>query len=152
MEKKNILSGLFWLIFFIYFYVLCGTLMEISALWPKLVCIAGIIFSTIQIILAIRDMKKKKVTKQMAWLPLTKPQYRRAAMASVIVIVWAVCLAPVGFLVSSIIALLTIFFVYEPYKDKKHLITSTIVAVVFSSTLYVLFRCLGVFFPDGLLI
>ena len=152
MAKKNLLSGVLWGLFFVYFYTASGTLRASSAFWPKWVCTAGIIFSIIHIALTIRDMKKGRTAQNERWLPLTAAQYKRAAAAAVIVIVWAVCLAPVGFLVSSIAALLAIFIIYEPHRDKRHIITDAAVAVIFSSVLYVLFKCLGVYFPDGLFI
>lgn len=152
MAKKNLLSGGLWALFFIAFYAASGTLRASSALWPKWVCTAGFIFSIVQIALTIRDMKRERSAQNEHWLPLTSAQYKRAAAAAVIAIAWALCLAPIGFLVSSIAALLAIFVIYEPHRDKRHIITDAVVAVIFSSALYVLFKCLGVYFPDGLLI
>ena len=56
----------------------------------------------------------------------------------------------------TIRTLFTVFcilvLVFEPVKDRKHILRDIVITLIFSGLIYGLFALLGVHFPKGLLI
>lgn len=150
MNKRNFFSSLIVLAFFLAFYGMSLSLSDSASYWPKLICVVGGVLSLIQVVLSAVQMKKDG--EGTALFPLSMAQVKNGAFLLVAAAVWLFCISRVGYLVSSILATGVIVWVFEPVKDKKHIIRDIIVTLVFSIVIYLLFNLLGVHFPRGLLL
>lgn len=136
--------------FFAFFLVYTVTATaEEAAFWPKLVCTVGMALSAVNV--AIYGTKWMKEKDSLPVFPLTGAQTVRALLLTVIMMVWVFCLEKLGFLTASVLSVLVIILIFEPVKDKKHIIRDVIAGIIFSFILYELFTLLGVHFPAGIL-
>ena len=150
MNKRNFFSSLIVLAFFAAFYSMSLSLSDSASYWPKLICVVGGVLSLLQAALSAVQMKKDG--EGIALFPLSMAQLKNGAVLLVVASVWLFCISRVGYLISSILETGILVCVFEPVKDKKHMIRDIIVTLVFSIAIYLLFNLLGVHFPRGLLI
>lgn len=149
MSRRDVISSLAVLIFFIFFYVCAGSLDESIAYWPKLICVAGGIFSILNIGGAIIKMLKE--TSKQSIFPLESGQIKRSLSLMIIVVTWIFIIPYLGFLSTSILATGAMVLIFEPDRCRKNIIRDIVATVIFSIVLYLLFQILGVHFEDGFL-
>ncbi|MGO5022946.1 tripartite tricarboxylate transporter TctB family protein [Lawsonibacter sp. LCP25S3_G6] len=150
MNKRNFITGIVVLAFFALFYVYSGQLQPAAALWPRIICMAGMVLSAANIV--ISGVKWKQEQSQTAVFPLNPGQIKRGLMLTALTAIWIFLLSRVGFLVSSMVFTAIIILIFEPVKDKKHYIRDIVVTVIFSVLLFAMFSLLGIRFPRGILI
>ncbi|WP_303296513.1 tripartite tricarboxylate transporter TctB family protein [Pyramidobacter piscolens] len=151
MEKKNILMALVCACVFGYFYRKCDELMDASAYWPQLISIAGFVVSILQVLIeSVKCFVRKKPQESLN--SFTGAQLQRVLFLLLIMILWLVGLQTVGFLVSSLASVAVIAVVYDSHKTAGKIVLDVVCCVFFSVVCYMLFKYLGVVFPDTLLI
>ena len=150
MNKRNFVTGLIVLAFFVLFYVYSQQLQPAAALWPQTICTIGMVLSAANVI--ISGVKWKKEQNQISVFPLNFEQVKRGLVLIVLTAVWILAIRNIGFLVSSTVFTGIIVLFFEPQKDQRHMIRDIIVTIAFSVLLFALFSLLGIRFPQGLLI
>lgn len=150
MNKRNCITGLIALAFFVLFYMYSLQLHSSAALWPQIICILGMAFSVANTILS--GIKWSKERDQASVFPLTGAQLLRGVIITVVTAIWIFAIPRVGFLVSSTVFTGVLVLVFEPQKDAKHYVRDVIITVVFAVLLYAVFALLGIRFPRGILI
>lgn len=146
MEKRNCITSMLCALVFVYFFIQCDDLAEKAALWPRIICIAGLVFTVLDIVIeGIKWLRLKNEQKPL-WA-LTAEQTKRTATILCLLLVWIMGLTTIGFLVSSVIALCVIAVVFEPFKDKQHIVRDLVVCTVFGIIFYFIFEFLGINFP-----
>ena len=150
MNKRNFWSSLIVLAFFVFFYVQAQALKESAGYWPKIICVVGAVLSVANA--AVAGVKWSQEKDAAAVFPLKLPQIKNSLILLGVAIVWVFCIPRIGYLVSSVLATGAIVLLFEPVKDKKHIIRDVVVTLIFSALIYALFALLGVHFPSGLLI
>lgn len=150
MNKRNFISSLLILVFFLFFYVYSSSSNTGASYWPKLICVVGMVFSALNA--AIAGIQWRKQKNQGSAFPLSLPQFKRFSLLLCIAAAWIVFISYTGYLATSILATGVIVLVFEPVKDKRHIIRDVVVTLIFSFVIYQLFALLGVHFPKGLLL
>lgn len=150
MNKRNFFSSLFVLAFFIFFYVYAQGLSDSAAYWPKLICIVGGVLSAANA--AVAGVQWQKNRDHAALFPLNLSQLKRSSLLLVVAAVWVFLVPIVGYLITATLATLIVVLVFEPKRDKAHVIRDIVVTLIFSVVIYQLFALLGVHFPKGLLL
>ena len=151
MQKRNCISSLVCAAVFAFFLIQCASLSASAAYWPRIICIVGLSLSVLEIVLEGIKWSKAAAKQEKLW-PLSAAQTKRSLSLLGILVLWILGLNTVGFLVSSVLALCAIALVFEPIRDKKHIILDIIVCAVFGVVFYFTFQLLGIHFPDALLI
>lgn len=150
MDRRNFLSSLAVLAFFVFFYVLSGGLAENARYWPKLVCVIGGAISAANSLIAL--VKMSKAPAGGAIFPLTAPQMKRFAGVTAVAVLWAAGIMTFSYLISSAVATLVLVLAFEPIRDFRHICRDVVVTLLFSGMSYGLFTLLGVQFPEALII
>lgn len=150
LNKRNFFSSLFVLAFFVFFYVCSLGLSDSAAYWPKLICVVGGVLSAANA--AAAGVQWQKSRDNAALFPLNLSQLKRSALLLVVAAVWVFLVPIVGYLVTATLATLIVVLVFEPKRDKAHVIRDIVVTLIFSVVIYQLFALLGVHFPKGLLL
>lgn len=151
MQKKNCITSLICAAIFLFFFFQCSSLTEAAAQWPRIICVVGLVLSIAEA--ALEGVKwSKAVGQQEKMWPLSAGQTKRSLILLGLLILWIAGLTTIGFLVSSVVALCAIAVIFEPIKDKKHLIRDVVVCVIFGIIFYVTFKFLGIHFPRALLL
>lgn len=151
MQKKNCITSLICAAVFLFFFFQCGALTETAAQWPRMICAVGLALSIAEA--ALEGVKwNRAVGQQEKMWPLSAGQTKRSLILLGLLVLWIVGLTTIGFLVSSVAALCAIAIVFEPIKDRKHLIRDIVVCVIFGIIFYVTFKFLGIHFPRALLL
>ncbi len=150
MNKRNCITGIVVLAFFALFYVSSLQLQPAAALWPKIICLTGMALSAANIV--ISGVKWQKERDQAAVFPLDPGQIKRGLILTVVAAVWIFTIPRIGFLISSTVFTGIIVLIFEPVKDKKHIVRDIIVTILFSVFLFAMFSLLGIRFPRGILI
>ena len=145
MNKRNCITGILVLAFFILFYVYSLQLQPAAALWPKFICVTGMALSAANIV--ISGVKWQKERDQATVFPLNSGQIKRG-----IILAFIVAIPRVGFLSSSMLFTGITILIFEPVKDKKHIVRDIIATIFFSVFLFAMFSLLGIRFPRGILI
>lgn len=148
MNKRNCVSGIFWICFFVYFLFLCLKLDKESAYWPKLICVIGLGLSVVSTVHSAIAQKNEK--GQAAVLPFSYSQMKRITIIFALLVFWVICIEIIGFLTSSVIFMAAVFIVFEPERVKKKIIRDMVAAVIFGVLMYALFTALGITFPQGI--
>ena len=150
MQKKKCITSLICAAVFLFFFFQCSSLTEAAAYWPRMICIVGLTLSVLETALEGVKWAKAAGQQEKMW-PLTAAQTKRSLILLGLLVLWIAGLTTIGFLVSSVAALCAIAIVFEPIKDKKHLIRDVVVCVIFGIIFYVTFKFLGIHFPRALL-
>ena len=150
MNKRNCITGILVLAFFILFYVYSLQLQPAAALWPKFICVTGMALSASNIV--ISGVKWQKERDQATVFPLNSGQIKRGIILAFIAALWIFAIPRVGFLSSSMLFTGITILIFEPVKDKKHIVRDIIATIFFSVFLFVMFSLLGIRFPRGILI
>lgn len=150
MNKRNFISSLVVMAFFAFFFWQAQALKQSAAYWPKLICIVGIALSLANALIA--GIKWTKEKDREGVFPLNKKQLLNSLILLAVAACWMFCIPRIGYLVSSFTATCILVLVFEPIKDRKHIVRDVIVTLIFSGLIYGLFALLGVHFPKGLLI
>lgn len=150
MNKRNFISSLVVLAFFGFFFWQAQSLKASAAYWPKLICIVGMALSLVNALIAGIKWTKEKDGEGM--LPLNRKQLINSLILLAVAIAWILCIPRIGYLVSSFVATCILVLVFEPVKDRKHILRDIVITLIFSGLIYGLFALLGVHFPKGLLI
>ncbi|EOS64357.1 MULTISPECIES: tripartite tricarboxylate transporter TctB family protein [unclassified Anaerotruncus] len=151
MQKKNCFTSLICAAIFLFFLFQCNSLSETAAYWPRMICVVGLVLSVLETVLEGIKWVKTAGDQEKLW-PLTGEQTKRSLILLGLLVLWIAGLTTIGFLVSSIVALCAIAIIFEPVKDKKHLIRDIVVCVLFGILFYITFKFLGIHFPRALLI
>lgn len=151
MQKKNCFTSLICAAIFLFFLFQCNSLSETAAYWPRMICVVGLVLSVLETVLEGIKWVKTAGDQEKLW-PLTGEQTKRSLILLGLLVLWIAGLTTIGFLVSSIVALCAIAIIFEPVKDKKHLIRDIVVCVLFGTLFYITFKFLGIHFPRALLI
>ena len=138
------------LAFFAFFFIQSQSLKESAAYWPRLICVVGAVLSAANA--ALSGMKWAREMDAAAVFPLSAAQIINSLILLGVAVVWLFCIPRVGYLVSSTLATGALVLVFEPVKDRKHIIRDVVITLIFSVLIYALFALLGVHFPSGLLI
>ena len=150
MQKKNCFTSLICAAVFLFFLLQCNTLSETAAFWPRMICVVGLALSVLEFVLEGIKLVKTAGEQEKLW-SLTGEQTKRSLILLGLLVLWIVGLTTIGFLVSSVAALCAIAIVFEPIKDKKHLLRDVVVCILFGVLFYVTFKFLGIHFPRALL-
>lgn len=150
MNKRNFITGIVVLAFFILFYACSLQLQPAATLWPKIICVVGMALSAANVV--ISGVKWKQEQDRTAVFPLNAGQIKRGLILTVLTAIWIFVLPRVGFLVSSTVFTAIIVLIFEPIKDKKHFIRDIVVTIIFAVFLFTMFSLLGIRFPRGILI
>ena len=146
MEKKNVVTALLLACVFGYFYGECDELMDASAYWPKLICLAGLALSLLQTVIeAVKWAVKRR--SQASLNPFTAVQWKRILFLLAVMILWIVGLQTLGFLTSSLVAVIAVAVAYDPHKSAARFAIDVVCCVFFGIACYMLFRYLGIVFP-----
>ena len=151
MQKKNCFTSLICAAIFLFFLFQCNSLSETAAYWPRMICVVGLVLSVLETVLEGIKCVNTAGDQEKLW-PLTGEQTKRSLILLGLLVLWIAGLTTIGFLVSSIVALCAIAIIFEPVKDKKHLIRDIVVCVLFGILFYITFKFLGIHFPRALLI
>lgn len=151
MQKKNCITSLICAAVFLFFFFQCSALTETAAQWPRMICTVGLLLSILEAVLEGVKWSKTTGQQEKMW-PLSGEQTKRSLILLGLLILWIAGLTTIGFLVSSVVALCVIAIVFEPIRDKKHLIRDIVVCVIFGIIFYVTFKFLGIHFPRALLL
>lgn len=138
------------LAFFAFFFIQSQSLKESAAYWPRLICVVGAVLSAANA--ALSGMKWAREKDAATVFPLSAAQIKNSLILLGVAVVWLFCIPRVGYLVSSTLATGALVLVFEPVKDRKHIIRDVVITLIFSVLIYALFALLGVHFPSGLLI
>lgn len=150
MAKRNLFSSLLVLVFFILYFFLTQDLEGSAQYWPRLVCIAGGGISAINLVVSFLQWRKEHDSVPL--LPLSPQQLKRFLSIVLTMVVWLFGIVLVGYLSSSVIAILALVLFFEPRMDFKHLCRDILVTLIFLFVSYQLFTLLGVQFPSNLII
>ena len=148
MSRRNFYSSLVVLAFFAFFYVMSGELSSGGSYWPRLICILG---GTLAALNALSSALKMRKEVAVPLFPLTGAQLKRGVAAVALVALWLAAVPLVGYLVASLAVTLALVLLFEPLRDKRHVLRDVIITVVFSLAIYKLFSMLDVYFPESLL-
>ena len=140
MQKRNCISSFGCAAVFAFFLIQCASLSASAAYWPRIICIVGLSLSVLEIVLEGIKWSKAAAKQEKLW-PLSAAQTKRSLILLGILVLWILGLA-----------LCAIALVFEPIRDKKHIILDIIVCAVFGVVFYFTFQLLGIHFPDALLI
>ena len=151
MEKKNFVTALLFAGVFRYFYGQCGELMDASAYWPQLICVAGCALSLLQAALSgVKWAMRRGAQKGLN--PFAAAQWKRIIFLLAVMILWIVGLQKLGFLTSSLAAVCAVAVAYDPHKTAGSVALDVVCCVFFGVACYFLFKYLGIMFPDTPLI
>ncbi len=150
LNKRNCITGVVVLVFFLVIYACSLQLQPAAALWPQLICVVGIVLSAANTI--ISGVKWKKEADQASVFPLNGKQLLRGVIITAVIAAWILAIPDVGFLVSSVICTGVLVLAFEPQKDAKHIFRDVVITLLFAVVLYALFALLGIRFPRGILI
>lgn len=151
MQKKNCITALICAAIFLFFFFQCNFLTKTAAYWPRMICVVGLALSILEAALEGVKWTMTAGQQEKMW-PLTAAQTKRSLILLGLLILWIAGLTTIGFLVSSVAVLCAIAVIFEPIKDKKHLIRDVVVCVIFGIIFYVTFKFLGIHFPRALLL
>ncbi len=153
MEKRNCISTLVLAAIFAFFLAQTSKLKVSAAYWPRIICIVGLALAGLELLLeGFKWIRKAKTgEKQSALWPLSKKQTVRSLILLGIMVLWIMGLKWIGFMVSSAVALAAIAVVFEPVKDKKHILLDVLIGAGFAVLFYFVFKFLGIHFPKTLL-
>ena len=151
MQKKNCFTSLICAALFLFLLLQSSSLSETAACWPRMICVVGLILSALEFALEGIKWVKTAGEQEKLW-PLTGEQTKRSLIFLGLLALWIAGLTTIGFLSSSVVALSVIAVIFEPVRDRKHLIRDVIVCVLFGILFYVTFKLLGIHFPRALLI
>ena len=152
VNRKDFFAYIFWFVFFIAVFIWASSLIESAAFWPKFVSIIGLGLSGIGILRYILVQFSKNNVKTKNPVVLTKALISRSSLLLVTMILWIVLMKPVGFLVSSLIAVNAIVFFFQTTKAHKRQAIHFGITSVLIIGMYIVFLFLGVQFPAGILI
>lgn len=138
------------MLFFGCSYAGAAGLSEGAAYWPQLICIVGAVLSLLNAAFAGVGWYRERGEAQAAVFPLSARQLVRSLLLLALAAVWVFAVPYLGYLVSSVLATCAVVLVFEPVRDKKHVIRDVVVTLIFSLVMYQLFSLLGVHFPKGL--
>lgn len=150
MNKRNFTSSLLVLAFFLFFYIQALQLKAGASYWPKLICIAGAVLSAANA--AIAGVQWARTREDSRVFPLSPAQFKNFLILLAVSLVWIFLIPRLGYLVTSVLATGAIVLVFEPARDRKHIVRDAIVTLIFAAVIYGLFSLLGIHFPKGLLI
>lgn len=149
MHRKNCISGLFFALFFLFFFYLDLQMGEDASYWPGIICKIGFVLS---IASAVISGMKWKASEGEVLFPFHSMQLKRLGIASLILIFWCFGMQIVGFLTCSAVCMALIGVLFEPVREKACILRDVVVAIVFAVGMYALFTALGIQFPKGFLI
>lgn len=149
MHRKNCISGLFWVVFFLFFLWLDSQMGEEASYWPGIISRIGLVLSLASTLFSGLQWKAS-VGERI--LPFDGKQAKRLGLAFLLLLLWIVGMGIFGFLVSSAVFMALIGVIFEPVREKKVFIRDGIVAIVFAVGMFALFSALGISFPKGFLI
>ena len=131
--------------FFLFFTISSWDYPFISALYPRMLLIAGLVLSGTKIILKLKSKYKERETEQTAGEPETSPYPKRMWIYLGSGILYILLMPALGFILSSLITMMILFSLFG-IKLK----TSLGIAVGTSLSLYVIFViALGIPLPKG---
>ena len=102
--------------------------------------------------IVISGVKWQKERDQATVFPLNSGQIKRGIILAFIAALWIFAIPRVGFLSSSMLFTGITILIFEPVKDKKHIVRDIIATIFFSVFLFAMFSLLGIRFPRGILI
>ena len=147
MEKRNTVVSLICAAVFAFFYRQCDEFMEAGAYWPQLICMAGMSLSLLEA--AIEGFRWLRARdKQQPLNPFTPRQMRRILFLLCVMILWIWGLQTVGFLVSALAALIAVSVAYDPDRSARSLAIDAVCSSLFGTACYLLFKYLGILFPN----
>lgn len=161
--KKNLISGVVWVVMFGVIYLMARALPQSVAPYPLLIATVGVVLSLAQLgIFAYRYRAyQKQVAAGTAQVKEEKPAppeaRKRALMAGGFLAAYGVCFGFLGYLISTFVFLFGFIHVFAPEidgkpKQKKDMILELVIAAAVTLVIYVLFEMiLKVRFPKSVL-
>ncbi len=150
MNKRNTVSGILVFLFFAFFYLQSGALKQAARYWPQLIAEIGMVLTALNVAFSAVQWRKEKDSA--AVFPLNKEQLLRSVLLAAAAAIWIFLIPRLGYLVSAIAATLAIVLLFEPSRDKRHIVIDVIATFAFTFVMYKLFSMLGVRFPQGILL
>lgn len=149
LNKRNFISSLAVLAFFIFFYTQAVQLKAGASYWPKLICIVGAALSGVNA--AVAGVQWARTSEGGQAFPLSWTQLKNFLILLAVSAVWIFLIPRLGYLATSVLATGAVVLVFEPLRDRKHIVRDVIVTLIFAAVIYGLFSLLGIHFPKGLL-
>lgn len=150
MQKKNCVSSIIFAAVFAFFWFQCAKLRPVPAFWPRMICVTGMALSLLEAVIeGVKWLRSR--TEQQPLIPLSSAQIRRSASLLTVLALWIASVTRVGFLCSTIAALIVISLLFEPQRSVRNYVRDVIVCAVFGGIVYGTFLFLGVRFPMTML-
>ena len=149
MTRKNIVSGLVFVILFISVLVLSRSLPEQTKYYPTLIGYIGLFLSVLLTVTNVVKLTKDKSDKEKL-VNIKVEQLVRIMIMTGLLIVYILVINKIGYIVTTIVFMFGITYILGNLKKP---VKSLIISCVFSITLYVLFEIImNVSLPSGILI
>lgn len=151
---RDLVLGIFFLVLSIAIYVAAAHLPPSllggigSDFMPRIIAVITGILSVLQILNGINELKKPEEESD---AEEDKPEYIRVVLTIAAFTIYVFVLSSVGFLPSTIVYLFAQMIILAP-KEKRNYLLFGVIAVVFSTVVYFLFRnALNVMLPTGIM-
>ena len=141
----DIFVSIFFAIFSIVMIILSGMLpkSKVMEIGPDFMpTVIGIIMLILSVILLIQSIKKFNKNLEEAGKTEDDSEYKRVLLSLILCIAYVFLLAPLGFIISTLAYLGFQIYVLAPddKRTKKDVITYVIIDVIFTLTVFMLFR------------